>query len=148
MNVLIHWTFWDSFFSATMIKSIVKYDINFSQYGLTSRGFILLNNNPLKHGGGARCTPLPPFFFAIYSNYHETTHTWKFLTLQTKKSTNLVPLPLRALWNIRPKPPMHERVKWSNALSTALPGNFPSSLIIKSIIWEIFYSSSIYLDYD
>ena len=62
MNILIHWTFWDSFFSATMIKSIVKYDINFSQYGLTSRGFILLNNNPLKHGGGRAVRPSPPFY--------------------------------------------------------------------------------------
>ena len=30
--------------------------------------------NSLKHGGGGLYA-LPPFFFAFYSKYHETTHT-------------------------------------------------------------------------
>ena len=50
--------------------------------------FLLLEDFPFARSEG-RCTPLPTLFFAFYSKYLETTHTWKFLTLQTF----LLPMP-------------------------------------------------------
>ena len=70
--------------------------------------------NPLNHGGWGRCTPLPPFLFAFYSELSWGTHTWKFLTLQTfllrmpqwkKKIKNL------NFEKSVQKPPVLERIK-------------------------------------
>ena len=67
--------------------------------------------NPLKHG--RRALYAPPSLF-LYLKYHETIHTWKFLTLQTfllwiarwKKNEQIwfSPPPLRAIMNIGPNP--------------------------------------------
>jgi len=74
-------------------------------------------------GGRGRCTayaPPPPWFFALYSKYHYTTHTWKSWPCKTfcvgctheKKNHFFLFYPLSeqckiGIW----KPAMFERVK-------------------------------------
>ena len=66
------------------VRNFIGISINLG-FGLNIAYVLVITRylNPATYGGGGFLYPPPlHWYFALYSNYLESTHSWKFLTLQ------------------------------------------------------------------